>query len=369
MDWTAPGRIDHFEFIKIKPGALGTSKGKIKGVVGGSLTFDYDSELKVSGSLDVVDTDFTYGYLIRVKYVVKQNNSAKEERFTLCTCYADTSELNYENGQWNGTINLRSVLARHIDDQITKNWVFKSGSSAFKHFKNVFSWLGGAYDIKSNVKDKKYPYTSKGKNKNVVYEMGTSPMEVLQGIAKFLTCEITCDNYGRTILQKKVLPKNKAIAYPIPKGTASVTLPGLVYEDSVSGTTNRVIVRYSYKSNGKNKTLRAVATVKDSHRASKVKQGRWVTKTYTLNTMSPQTQARINKIAKNYLSKDAAITKYWKFTCYYLPITDLCLAGKVVQFHYNTLKIDAQVVSVDMDLSPGGKLDVTLKEVRRHSSI
>ena len=365
MDWSTPGRIDDFEFIKINPNALGTSPGTIDGVVGGKLTFDYDSELKVSGSLDVVNTNFTNGCLIRIKYVVKKNNSAKAEKFTLCTCYADTTEMNYENGQWNGTINLRSVLSRYIDDQISNNWVFQSGSSAIKHFKNTFSWLGGAYTIKSNVKDKKYPYTSKGKKKNVVHQMGTSPMEVLNSIAKFLSCEITCDNYGQTVLQKKIAPKYKAVSKPIPSGDISVTLPGLTKEDTVAGTVNRVVVRYSYKKSGKTETLRGVASVVKTHRASYKNQGRYVTKTYTLNTMSPQTQKRIDQIAKNYLLKDSAITRYWKFTCFYVPITDICLKGGVVQFDYGNLKIDAQVVSVDMDLAPGGKLEVTLKEVRR----
>ena len=355
MDWTTPGRIDSFEFEKIKINNLSKSLGKITGVTEGTLTFGYDTELKVSGTLTVVNTNFVNNCLIRVWY--KPTLNGKTEKIELCTCFAKTSEMSYDNGMWSGTINLRSVLARHIDDELAKNYVIAKGKRALSYFDNMFKWLGGAA-VRSGVKNKKY-------TKNVVYEMGKRPMDVLQGIADFVGGQITCDTHGRTVLQKYVAPGKKTVSYTLPSGSYSVTLPGLSFEDSTAGTVNRVGVKYTYN----NKTIWGLAKAASSSNISYAKQGRHITRTFTLNSMSPKTKARANAVAKSKLYSESTRSKYWKLKCYYLPITALCLKGGVVRFRYGTLDIDALVYSVDMDLSPGGMLDVTLKEVRRRGSL
>lgn len=366
MDWKASGRIDSYEFEKIAVNNLSKSLGKITGVTGGKLTFGYDTELKVSGTLDVVNTNFTNNCLIRVWYVVKANNSAKAERIELCTCFAETSEMDYINGQWSGTINLRSVLARYIDDQIPKNWVFaaykkgKQEKRALNYFDNFVKSCGGVA-VRSGVSNKKY-------DKNQVYEMGTSPMAILQAIAKHVGGMITCDTHGRMVLRKRHTYNKNNSYYALPSGSYSVTLPGLTYENSTAGTTNRYAVKYTYKdSKGKEKTLWGLA--KSASGYGSTSAGRWITQTETLNSMSPKTQKRIDEIAKKRLNANDNVTKYWKLKCFYLPLTDRCLEGKFVRFQYGKLDIDARVWSVDMDLSLGGMLEVTLKEAYRRGSI
>lgn len=363
MDWKKTGRIDHFEFEMVRINYIDESKGFITGVVGGKLSFDYSSDLKVSGSLNVVDTNFVNtNRLIRVWYVVKADADAEEERFELCTCFGDMSSAKYENGKWNGTINLRSVLARYIDDKMWKNWTHSKGSNALWYFDQLVSKLKGAA-TRSGVSNSAF-------SSNVVYTVGESPMKIFKDIADKVGGEITCDTHGRMVLKKKYKHTSKAVQYTLPSGTYSVTLPGLTYEDTTKGSVNRYTVTYTYtNSSGKEKTLRGTATAEDSSLVSFNKQGRYITETETLDSLSDKTQTGIDKVAKNRLANASAVTKYWKFTSFYLPIVKYCLNGSVVRFKYGKLDIEGVVYSVDMDLSPGGMLDVTLLEVRRHASL
>lgn len=351
--YTKSGRIDEFVFEKISVWNLDKSLGEVEGVVGGSLTFDYYTDLKVSGSLDVAGAGFVNNCLIRVWLKSTLGGTVKRQK--LCTCMADTTKLRYENGAYSGTIELRSVLARHLDDKLHKNYVL-SKKSALTYFRNIFKWLGGKYKI-SGVKDKKF-------GKNVVMGFGKTPMDVLWKIADYLDGEITVDAHGRTVLQKYVLPKKRPLKYTIPSGAYSVTLPGYDLEDTTAGTPNRAAVKFSYKPNGsKNeKTLFGLARVADSSTFSYAKTGRVITECYELSNLSPKTQKAVDAVAKKKLASIAASCRYYEIECFYLPIH----IGEVVRFKYDGVDIDALVASIDMELSAGGKMKVRLRRLRKH---
>ncbi len=116
-DWNQSGRIDTFEFEKVSCTNIDTTLGKLEcSVIGGTLTFSYYSDLKVSGTLDVIDAPSSMQedeYLIRIWYCPSLLGESK--RIELGTFYF-TANLHYENGMYKGTIDLRSTLARHLDD-------------------------------------------------------------------------------------------------------------------------------------------------------------------------------------------------------------------------------------------------------------
>lgn len=69
-NWNASGRIDSFQFEKISAKDLNTSLGTLDCLVtGGTITFSYYSDLKVSGTLDVINAKSSMSeeeYLIRI---------------------------------------------------------------------------------------------------------------------------------------------------------------------------------------------------------------------------------------------------------------------------------------------------------------
>ena len=358
--FTRSGRVDSYEFEKVSVSNIEKSLGKIKGVTGGTLTFSYYSDLKVSGELEIIDTKQVENCLVRVWYVPSLDG--KTRRIELCTCFASTSESRYENGKWSCKVQLRSVLARHIDDKLHKHYTMSKGKGAVDYFTSMFKWLGGAYKV-TGVKNRKF-------TKTVVAEFGKHPMEVLQYIASFVGGEITCDTHGRTVLKKYTVPSKRSVVYELPSGAYSVTLPGYNLTDSTSGTPNRVAVKFKYSvgkgKSKKDKTLYGLASVSKSNATSKSKTGRYITECVELNNLSPKTQAKVNAVAKSQLKKVAQCAKYYEIECYYLPIHRYALNGNVVRFRYGSLDIDAVVASIDMELGIGGKMKVMLRSVRKH---
>lgn len=355
--WTESGRIDGYVFEKIPiKGIDADPSGELNGVIGGELNFSYDSSLKVSGSLDVTKTNFINNCYIRIWYTPTLNGEKK--RIRLCTCYASTSNGHYEDGLYSGTIELKSVLLRHTGDKLRKNYTLAKGKSALAAFKAMFKWLGGTYAVKG-MKDKKF-------TKNTVVEFGRAPMEVLQYIADFLGGEITCDTYGRTVLQKYTIPSKKPISYTIPSGAASVTLPGIDIHNSQANTPNYTAVRYQYtEGSGKNAVTREIigtAAADSSSAISRNKCGRFITETYNLSDMSPKTKARADAIAASKLKSASKHYVTYKVRCFYLPIE----IGQVVRFRYDDIDIDGLVSKIDMKLGDALTMDVTLRRVRKH---
>lgn len=358
-DWTASGRVDSFEFEQIPVSSVNNRPTrKLAGIAGGSLSWKYDSELKVSGQLQVSDTPFMQNCYIRIWYTPRLNSAT--QRIEVATCFASTEDGHYEDGKYSGTITLRSVLARFADDKMTGNFTIPKGASAIAYFKKMFQWNGGQYAIKG-VKDRKV-------SANQVFEWGKSPMEPLQWLADFLGAQITEDPHGRVVLQPYVTPGKKPVSYTIPVGTRSVTLPGVDIGNDMFGTTNRATVRYKwteqYQSGGKTesreKAIIATAKASPASAISREKAGRFITETYELTSLNPKTQANANKIAATKLKQASGTTVKYVFNCFYLPIQ----IGQVVRFRYDKIDIDGLVTDVDLSLEPGVPMTVTLRKVR-----
>lgn len=247
-DWNKSGRIDSFEFEKIDSRNITKSYGRMECLVtGGTLSYSYYSDLKVSGTLDVVSATSDLSEtecMIRVWYCPTLDG--EKQRIALGTFYY-TADLHYENGTYKGRVNLRSALARHIDDLTAWRWTIKKDSYSASAFKQVFKSLGGRYKIKGakNVKLKKAH----------IWDAGVAPMAILQWIADSCGGEIAVDPQGYTVLQPYKSPHTKAknITHTITANKTSVILPGLDITNSIKEIPNRVVCVYE-ETNGKSKT-------------------------------------------------------------------------------------------------------------------
>ncbi len=69
-DWNQSGRVDHFEFEKVSCKDINTTLGNLECLVtGGTLSFSYNSDLKVTGNLNVIQAPSNMQeqeYLIRI---------------------------------------------------------------------------------------------------------------------------------------------------------------------------------------------------------------------------------------------------------------------------------------------------------------
>jgi hypothetical protein len=248
---------------------LNTSLGSLDcQVVGGSLDFSYYSDLKVSGSLDVVNAPgnmATQDYLIRVWYCPELNGQSK--KIELGTFYF-TADLHYENGMYSGSLDLRSLLARHLDDVTTCKWTLGKGKKVSDLYKAVFKSLGGFPKIEG-IKDVKLTKTH-------VFDIGSQPMEILQYLADACKGEISINSHGQTVLRPYTAPAKKAqnITHTISANVSSVVLAGIDIANNWEELPNRVVCLFEEGSGADAKQYSGIAALGASHGRSYQKIGK-----------------------------------------------------------------------------------------------
>lgn len=400
--WTTSGRIDTFEFEIVSPNNFEKSIGYLTGVTGGKLNFGYDTDLKVSGSLDVSSSEYIDSCVVRIHYKPRLSTSQTKD-IILATCFAYTGNMTFDKGRYKGSIELVSALARYTDDILQQNFTIGKNKTYKNELKRLFKKesTGGKYKYGSNVSDKKCTSAK-------LFEAGKSPMEVVQAVAKGLGGRVDVDPSGVMVIEKYFAPSKRSCAYKLPTGDYSVILPEVEITDSKPDMPNRVAYRceVSYKvkeyvldkkgnkvkytsgeNKGKYKTktvdkthiVTGKAVVKESSPLHFQHRGRWVTQVFSyekqLSASKVSTDAKLeaelatikkeaNSKAASKLSTLISGKKRYTIECYYLPIK----CGQVVEFEYVAsgikLHVQAMVENIELDLSVGAKMTVTLKHVR-----
>ena len=353
-DWNKSGRIDSFKFEKISTKDLNTSLGYLECLVtGGTLNFSYYSDLKVTGTLEVVNAPSTMSedeYLIRVWYVPTLDGEKKEIK--LGTFYY-TTDLHYENGMYKGTINLRSMLARHIDDVTVRKWTLKKGRTSCGCYRDVFKALGGFPRIEG-IKNKKI-------QKRFVFDVGTAPMEILQYIADYCGGEITVNSQGQTVLKNYVSPSNKkkSVAHNITANAKSVVKAGVDISNSIKEIPNRVVCYFENTVGKRTTSYIGKAALSSKEPRSRAKIGKWITKYYNITNCNKPYVKNLKAKAKKYLRSLNHKTIYYEFDTYYQPIE----IGEVIQLKYDDITVKGLVSDLDLSLEVGAKMHVKIRKV------
>lgn len=400
--WTTSGRVDTYAFEIVSPNDFNKSLGWLSGVTGGKLTFGFDTDLKVSGSLDISTTKFVDDCIIRVHYRPQLSESQKKD-IILGTFFAYTDNMNFDKGRYYGSIELVSALARYTDDVLKTS--FTIGKN--KTYKNELARLlkkessGGKYKFMSGVTNRKCTSAK-------AFEAGKPTMDVIQAIADGLDARVDVNANGVMYFEKYFAPSKKSCTWKLPTGKYSVTLPNIEIENARSDVPNRIAYhcevswkqkeyvldkkgnktkytsgankgKYKTKTVDKKKTIVGKAQVKSSSPYHYSKTGRWKTQVFeyekelSASKMDTATKREVqfasikktaNSKAATKLSSLTANKKKYIIDCYYLPIK----CGQVVEFEYVAsgikLHVQAMVTSIEMDLSVGAKMKVTLKHVR-----
>lgn len=398
--WTTSGRIDSFAFEVVAANDLDKHVGWLEGVTSGKLDFGFDTDLKVSGSLEVSTHKFIENCVIRVHYNPTLGTETKPR--VLCTCIASTDKMTFDKGRYSGSIELRSVLAQYTDDKLRDAFTIGKNKSLKAELKRLVSAVGGGkYAVSSNVKDKKASAAT-------AFEIGKAPMEVVQSIADSLGGQVTVKADGRMYIDQYLAPGKKTCAWRLPAGERSVTLPGVEIEDDGSSVPNRVSYKctaswkqteYVLDKKG-NKTKHTSGSNKGKYKTKTVNKsaiitgraqvgstsplhfnnrGRWVTENYAmtqnlgtkgldsttaLNNQLVELQKEMNKKAAAKLTSISSRTRKYVIETYYLPVE----CGEVVEFEYvasgMNLHVQAMITAIELTLEKGARMKITLRHVR-----
>ncbi len=400
--WTTSGRVDTYEYVMVNPNNFNVPIGTLDGVTSGKLTFGYETDLKVSGSLEVSSTSMINDCVLRVYYKPRLS-SGQSKSILLGTFFAHADSVKFDKGRYTGTLELESMLARYTDDVLQKAFTLGKNKTYKSELKRLLASEspGGKYKFDNNLSDRKNAAAQS-------FERNKATMEVIQAIADGLDARIDVDEQGAMIMEKYYAPSKKTCTLGLPTGQYSVTLPGVEIETANSELPNRVVyycdvswtervyvrdkkgskVKYTSGSNkgkyktkkvNKKKSIAGKAQVTAASPLHYSKRGRYVTQVYSynkklasksinttekLNAKLAAVKKEANNKAASKLSTLVSGQKKYSIECYYLPLK----CGQVVDFEYMAsgikLHVQAMVTSIELDLAVGARMKVTLKHVR-----
>ena len=400
--WTTSGRVDSFEYVIVNPNNFDVPIGTLEGVTSGKLTFGYETDLKVSGSLEVSSASMINDCVLRVHYKPRLSDG-QSKNILLGTFFAYADSIKFDKGRYSGTLELVSMLARYTDDVLQNNFTIGKNKTYKNELKRLLAAesSGGKYKFDNNLADRKNASASS-------FERNKQTMEVIQAIADGLGARVDVNEEGVMVLEKYYAPSKKTCTLRLPSGQYSVTLPGVEIETANSELPNRIIYycdvswtervyvldkkgnkvkytsgtnkgKYKTKKVNKKKSIAGKAQISAASPLHYGKRGRYVTQVFSYNkklaSKSINTTEKLNAKLKNVkkeannkaaskLSSLISGRKKYTIETYYLPIK----CGQVVDFEYiaSGIKLHAQamVTSTELELKVGAKMKITLKHVR-----
>lgn len=360
MDWTASGRKDTFSFEMVDPFVLDSSRGELEGVVEGSgvLNWSYYSDAISSGSIDLDNSNYEEGSLVRVFHTAELDGESETRE--VGTFFVNRSDMTYKYGRWSGTMELIGMNQRYVDDVLTWDRAVSAGSSAIEYFEMAVESAGGEAFVSSAVVDSSF-------NNAHVFEFGTTDLERLNYCADYLGAIIGCDTHGRTTLKPYQLPGNKSVSYTVPVGSQSVTKIGVIKSDDTDEIINRVGLKYE-PTDEDGTTLFSTADLPEYHFASFENVGRRKAITEVISDLDPETQETLDAQAERKLEDNTSANKKMEVEfCSYLPFE----IGDVVRVDYDDgsdlLSFDGLVQQIEAKLVPGMPQTVIFDLVRSYS--
>jgi len=346
-NWYESGRVDEFVYEMLDPHDVTKTRGILTGVDSGgaSLTLSSSLDTLVSGSLKLYGSNYIKNSLIRVWHVVE----AWGLRYPIATFYVGDIDYSYENGVEAASLSLLSTLVLLSDKAFTRHYTIKAGTTTDEVLISLFEESGIKYSLSSAA-------YSGGYTNAVIYDYGTTALEILKDAVTKAGCEYRLDGEGTLRVTKIEEPSTAGIVYTFDPTQKDTVIIGAVSVKDVTGTAvSTVGLEYS----SGDVTISGEAHLDNSSLSSKQQRGREVTSIVSISDMSPVLTSEALRLAEVELSNTIVATEY-AFTMLYLPLEP----GDAVSLILNGVTHKCQVASLDnISLTPGLQLSIILKEV------
>ena len=354
MDWRDLTRTGEVVVEQVSPTNVDATMGPLEGVdlSGSSLSWGYYADTRTTGKLHVVGDGWRRGSMLRVTYRVPEWGWQRE----LGTYIVTSDAASRDHGTWSYDLDLQSVLYGLSTDLLVRPWAIAKNAMALTAARQIVAAAG-----RELVADGANDYRLKSAK---VIETGTSRLSALFALADMANDRLDVDGHGRVTISPYVAPASKVPTLGIdladPRGVA---LDGLTRSTDWLKMPNVAAVQFTYNAGGKQREINASAMVSASAHQSQSARGYTVTDLHQLSEMSPQTAAKAQQLASQYLANDATEHVEWSLTTTYLPIC----AGDVVELTVHDGLADYRgrrrclVKTCELDLG-GMTMQLTLKE-------
>lgn len=349
------GREDKFRYTEVVDG---NDIATIDGITGGSITYNYLSDLKCSASLDY-SGELTEGWIDKVIRVYLDTKSKSYPELSasvlLGTFMTTTPSRNVSGRSATFTITCYSMLNKLQNKKAAGTYSVESGVNAIQEATKLCEAVGLTVRSVESDYTLKTPYTS---DKNDTYLAIVNDLLSMAGYES-----VGVDEYGNAVLQPYVSPEDKAPSWTFSDNEDGVHMPDIEVEYDVFDTPNEVIVTGSDSEN----TL-TVTVVNDDPNdpLSTVSRGFTVTEVVELDYYD--TEENLKTYGKRKLDEYKLSVENYKFEHWYVPIH----SGDTVLFQSKSIQNGSShrvtIHTMDVELSPGALVNDKVRRYREASN-
>lgn len=340
IDWKDPKRTDVLHFKMVDPNNLDQIYGDLDLVQLSSttITYGYYTDTRYSSSIKFLrENNYVENMWIRIIHEVPADNYTKE----LGTFIPISPQIDY-NGTITVSYDLQSPLWALTNDFCTSSFTVAKNTSYLNAFAKACDNCHRPYLFK-NANDYK-------PQKAVVFEAGTSYLNILMDISNATNNRVDVDGHGRITLSPSIDKKTLSPSWELDADDPrSMIIKGSIkMEAGTDERPNRTIVI--------NNSIVGVADLPDGSEFSAAQRGYIKAKTYSVSTANNKSKAE--SLAKSYLDGFSKNTE-WSMETLYFPAQ----CGENITFILEGKKHLCMVQSIDPVKLDTMTMSLTLKEI------
>ncbi len=314
-DWKDLRYKGELHAYMIPPTDLNDTYGELEGVDWStlSITAQYYSDTRTSGSLTFVNTNWIPDSFIRIVYEVPE----RDYKRVLGTYAVTDAPETYENGQWKTTATLHSMLYTMSLDIAANRKTLKKNALYTTAMKSELLAADREYILEDALEGRVSSTT--------VMPSGVSRLARMFTFCQNTNNRLDVDPEGRITVEPYTKPAAKSSKLTVDiEDERGLTMDGITRSTNYATvpTSAAVIYRYTEQVGGKSveREISAVAMVSTASHQHQMHRGYNVVDLHTLSEMQPATEARAQKLALAYLANDGGEKVEWEFKMKYLPL-------------------------------------------------
>ncbi len=361
VDWGASDRVDEYHFELVDPFTLATIT-RLDSVYGASsLTWAYDSDTGLQGTLDLGEGDYLQGgYHRMVRVIHDVTVGGRSVRETMGTLFVANVTNDVVCGRSSRALTCYGPLWRYTQDVLPEDFSRAVGTNVVQNIRDLVESVGGKLRVMDGVNDQRTNTVAK------FFPVGTNLAEVLRTYAGWLNAEIRGGDDGTIELLHYESYADRSPVYTFADGTASIATEGVKWETNRDEPINRVVAYFSRESKQKDDTFplsdSCYIDLPESASVSYERCGR--RRTQVVQVTEPCSHADL--IAQAQRAMDQSSAAYLDITFDHAGVPGL-RAGDCVHVVNSAAEIDANFVILQMRVSallPGCPTQSKMRMVR-----